>query len=176
MDRDGAVVAMDSVTEAIFSQIAELNGRLGKVHDYTRAGLDEVHRLTLLALDPSSSARPPIVYRLAHWSGAVAMLRGTVAIGADGREFVTVLVERGETRELRRRRVILRWGLSEREAEILGFVAQGKTNPEIATILGISRLTVKKHLEKVSLTLGVETRMAAVRVFESNGNDSLIFG
>ena len=52
-------------------------------------------------------------------------------------------------------------GLSPREAEVLLWVAQGKTNPEIATILGISEETVKKHLKEVLATLGVETRTAA---------------
>jgi hypothetical protein len=44
------------------------------------------------------------------------------------------------------------------------FVAMGKTNPEIAIILGISRLTVKKHLEHIFQSLGVETRTAAAGV------------
>jgi len=41
------------------------------------------------------------------------------------------------------------------------WVAQGKTNPEIATILGISEQTVKKHMMEVLQVLGVETRTAA---------------
>lgn len=53
------------------------------------------------------------------------------------------------------------FGLSPRESEILGWVAQGKTNPEIGTILGISRRTVQKHLERINIKLGVENRTAA---------------
>jgi DNA-binding CsgD family transcriptional regulator len=175
MDRAGALVAMDSSAELIFSQAAAFNGRPGKLDDSAEAALAEVHRLTLSALDPNSRARPPVVRMLFHWSGAVALLRGTVAVGADAREFITVLVHRGETKEIRRRRMIFRWGLSEREAEVLSFVAQGKTNPEIAVILGIIRLTVKKHLERVFLALSVETRVAAVKALESNGRDSSSF-
>jgi DNA-binding NarL/FixJ family response regulator len=52
-------------------------------------------------------------------------------------------------------------GLSPRESEVLLWVAQGKTNPEIATILGISEETVKKHMKEILATLGVETRTAA---------------
>ncbi len=52
-------------------------------------------------------------------------------------------------------------GLSPREAEVLLWAAQGKTNPEIATILGISEETVKKHMKEVLSTLSVETRTAA---------------
>jgi len=54
--------------------------------------------------------------------------------------------------------------ITRREAEVLAYVAMGKTNPEIATILGISRLTVKKHLEHIFYSLGVETRPAAAGV------------
>ncbi len=53
------------------------------------------------------------------------------------------------------------FGLSPRESEILGWVAQGKTNPEISMILEISRRTVQKHLERIYIKLGVENRTAA---------------
>lgn len=46
-------------------------------------------------------------------------------------------------------------------AEVLQWVAQGKTNMEIGTILGVSPRTVQKHLEHIHQKLGVETRMAA---------------
>jgi DNA-binding CsgD family transcriptional regulator len=174
MDRAGALVAMDSAAELIFSQIAELNGRRGRWDDNAKAGLDEIHRLTLSALDPNSAARPPVVRILSHWSGAVVALRGTVAIGTGGQEFVTVLVQRGETKVLRRRRMMLRWGLSERETEVLSFTAQGKTNRELAVILEISPLTVKKHLERIFLALGVETRTAAAMMLESDDHESVI--
>lgn len=52
-------------------------------------------------------------------------------------------------------------GLSPRVAEVLLWVAQGKTNAEIGTILGISESTVKKHLLEIFAQLGVETRSAA---------------
>ncbi len=52
--------------------------------------------------------------------------------------------------------------LTPREAELLSWVVQGKTNPEIAIILGIKLTTVKKHLESIFAKLGVENRTAAV--------------
>jgi DNA-binding NarL/FixJ family response regulator len=52
-------------------------------------------------------------------------------------------------------------GLTPREAEVLFWVSQGKTNPEIATILGIGLTTVKKHLEATFVKLGVENRTSA---------------
>jgi len=53
-------------------------------------------------------------------------------------------------------------GLTPREAEVLQWVAAGKTDRDIAAILGISPRTVHKHLERVYEKLGVETRTAAV--------------
>ncbi|MFH1499998.1 MAG: response regulator transcription factor [Verrucomicrobiota bacterium] len=52
-------------------------------------------------------------------------------------------------------------GLTPRETEILFWIAQGKTSPEIAIILGTQTCTVKKHVENFLPKLGVETRLAA---------------
>lgn len=54
-----------------------------------------------------------------------------------------------------------RLGLTPREAEVLQWVAQGKTNAVVGTILGMSEKTVKIHLGHVFSKLGVETRTAA---------------
>jgi DNA-binding CsgD family transcriptional regulator len=55
-------------------------------------------------------------------------------------------------------------GLTAREADALAWLAQGKTNPEIAIILDIHAKTVSKHLERVYRKLGVETRTAAAAI------------
>lgn len=52
-------------------------------------------------------------------------------------------------------------GLTPKETETLFWVAQGKTNPEIAVIVGKQVCTVKKNVENILLKLGVETRLAA---------------
>jgi DNA-binding response OmpR family regulator/DNA-binding CsgD family transcriptional regulator len=52
-------------------------------------------------------------------------------------------------------------GLTAREAEMLFWVAQGKANAEVASILGTSPNTVKKHLQSIMPKLGVESRLAA---------------
>lgn len=56
------------------------------------------------------------------------------------------------------------FGLTRRETQILAWVAEGKTNAEIAGILDIRARTVGKHLEHVFVKLGVETRTAAARM------------
>jgi DNA-binding CsgD family transcriptional regulator len=53
-------------------------------------------------------------------------------------------------------------GLTRREAEILRWVARGKTNREIAALLFVSPYTVRTHLEHAFEKLGVHTRAAAI--------------
>ena len=52
--------------------------------------------------------------------------------------------------------------LTPRELEVLGLVAQGKTNPQIAETLVISRGTAKIHVERIIRKLGVSDRTQAV--------------
>ncbi len=54
--------------------------------------------------------------------------------------------------------------LTPREAEVLNWVAQGKTNGEIAVILEIAPGTVKVYVERILGKLGCETRTAAARI------------
>jgi DNA-binding NarL/FixJ family response regulator len=52
-------------------------------------------------------------------------------------------------------------GLTPREAEVLLWVTQGKSNADTASILGTSEATVRKHLEHIYPKLGIESRGAA---------------
>lgn len=52
-------------------------------------------------------------------------------------------------------------GLTPREAEVLLWVAQGKSNPEIALILGASENTIRVHLSHIFEKLGADNRHAA---------------
>lgn len=52
-------------------------------------------------------------------------------------------------------------GLTRRQAEVLVWITQGKTNAEIGTILGARQRTVEKHTERILQKLSVETRTAA---------------
>lgn len=53
-------------------------------------------------------------------------------------------------------------GLTTREAQVLGLLVDGAGSDEIATTLGISSGTVRKHLERVYRKLGVQSRAQAV--------------
>jgi len=53
------------------------------------------------------------------------------------------------------------YGLTPREAEVLIWIARGKSNRDIGEILALSPRTVNKHLEHIYVKLGVENRASA---------------
>ena len=82
-----------------------------------------------------------------------------VRLVADGsNEFLLLEEKRGgaTVEELQER-----FELTRREAEVLYWVAEGKSNAAVATILTIKPKTVEKHLERIFLKLGVENRTEA---------------
>ena len=76
-------------------------------------------------------------------------------------EYVLFLVESDPALLLHSMR---KYGLSSRETEVLNWLAQGKTNVEVATILKMSKRTADKHLENIFDKLGVGTRAAAIAI------------
>jgi DNA-binding CsgD family transcriptional regulator len=48
-----------------------------------------------------------------------------------------------------------------REAQVLRLVAAGKTNPQVAAALAVSRHTVKRHLDNLFAKLGLSSRAEA---------------
>lgn len=58
-------------------------------------------------------------------------------------------------------KLVERFQLTEREAEVLMWIVHGKTNKEIALILDLSPRTINKHLEQIFRKLGVENRTSA---------------
>lgn len=83
----------------------------------------------------------------------------TIRLILRGSQYLLILEER-RTAPVAKDLAVL--GLSTRESEVLSWVAQGKTNPEISMILNIRRRTVQKHLERIYVRLGVENRHAAM--------------
>lgn len=78
-------------------------------------------------------------------------------IGPDENLFrVTADSAEGQTQALQER-----YGVTQREAEVLIWIAKGKANKDIGEILNLSPRTVNKHLEQVFVKLGVENRAAA---------------
>lgn len=56
----------------------------------------------------------------------------------------------------------MRGDVTERERQILRWVRDGKSNQQIADVLGIGPLTVKNHIQKILRKLGAGNRAQAV--------------
>jgi DNA-binding NarL/FixJ family response regulator len=170
-----------------YEPIAAENGRAGVeaarrdkpdliLCDVMMPELDGYGVLQALQTD-SSLARIPFIFLTAK--GEKDDLRSGMNLGAD--DYLTKpvanadLVRAIETR-LRRceqqgnrefnpdfssAKPLLALGLTPRAAETLLWLAQGKTNSDIATILSITESTIKKHVQEIFEKLGVETRGAA---------------
>ncbi|MAN50993.1 MULTISPECIES: response regulator [unclassified Marinimicrobium] len=98
------------------------------------------HKLPLRGLSPALTLE-----YLAPLSGTDILLR--------------LLEQPGEGSETDRLREI--FGVTTREADVLLWIAHGKTNREIGQILSMSPRTVNKHLEQVFRKLGVDNRTSA---------------
>ncbi len=81
--------------------------------------------------------------------------RGTL----DNDAVAAVLAAAGQTAPVRRRRLPL--GLTDREVEVLGLLARGCSNSEIAARLVISRRTAEHHVQHIYAKLGASSRAAA---------------
>jgi DNA-binding CsgD family transcriptional regulator len=103
-----------------------------------------------------------------------------LVVRAPGRQMVLQRVRRqrdgGALLHVQRQRTglpiatMVRLGLSRREAQIVALVIRGQSNSEIAQSLGLSRHTVKTHLERILEKLGVHSRTeVAVAVVELAG-------
>ncbi|KAB1087659.1 response regulator [Neorhizobium galegae] len=79
------------------------------------------------------------------------------AIGADEHLFrLTTANKRPDDEVLRQH-----FPVTQRESEVLLWIAKGKSNRDIGDILGLSARTVNKHLEQIYVKLGVENRASA---------------
>jgi DNA-binding response OmpR family regulator len=107
-----------------------------------------------------------------HWLATVsAQGEATMALG-DGRQLVARYMGQSglsesmvlldvKTPDSQTPKFLQQAALTPRETEVLSWLAKGKTNRDIADILGMSPRTVNKHLEHIFEKLGVETRTAA---------------
>ena len=96
---------------------------------------------------------------VAPLTAAQGTARLSFTIAARGEQWMLVLREESDAAQLGSLMTLFK--LTQREAEVLHWVTQGKTNRDIGDILGTSPRTVNKHLEHVFSKLNVETRTAA---------------
>jgi DNA-binding NarL/FixJ family response regulator len=105
----------------------------------------------------ASQARAPAPLSIAKGAGRLTFALHEATGDDDG--WLVVLRESSDASMIEA--MTLAFPLTAREAEVLYWVAKGKTNKDIAEILSLSPRTVTKHLEHVFEKLGVETRTAA---------------
>lgn len=92
-------------------------------------------------------------------SRAAEVVRGEVEAGRLAGDAVEAVIAAAGQRP--RTAVAAPRGLTEREVEVLGLIANGKTNKEIAAALGIASKTAGNHVQNVLGKVGVSTRAAA---------------
>lgn len=163
-------------TEAL-AAIRELRPDVA-VLDVKMPGLDGTQVLSAVRRDELPTR---VILLSAYLDGAVAfeaMAAGAAAFlskDADRRRIGDTIaaVSRGETvlgpevqsglaAEIRLRGAKDRPALSDREREVLGHIAEGRSAPQIAALLFLSTATVKSHLQSLYEKLGVSDRAAAV--------------
>ena len=146
--------------------------------DIMLPGMDGYEVLAHLRRDAQTRALPFIFLTA---KGTPPEIRAGMNLGAD--DYLPKPVSRGDLLKAVRTRLerakqqhhtfaprfddpapLIKLGISPREAEVLLWVTQGKSNPEIAEILGLSVATVKKHTIHIFEKLGVEGRSAAMLV------------
>jgi HD-GYP domain-containing protein (c-di-GMP phosphodiesterase class II) len=112
------------------------------------------------AADVYHALRQPRPHRGALEAGdAERVMRSEVRAGRLDGDAVQAVLEAAGHRL--RRRAGLPSGLTAREAEVLVRLGQGRSNPEIAAELHVSRKTVSSHVEHIYAKLGVKTRTEA---------------
>ncbi len=90
------------------------------------------------------------------------VLRGEAPFAGD---LVTPLVKALQGADDRERSLLLAAALSPREREVLGLVAMGARNKQVASALTISHNTVKRHMQNILHKLELPTRQAAMEFY-----------
>ena len=119
--------------------------------------------LAILAQHPQPGAEPPRFVIEQGASRLTFRLHQQIGDGdgnaEDGGDWLIVMREVSDTAVVEA--MSLSFKLTAKEAEVLYWVVKGKTNKDIGDILCSSPMTVKKHLERIFVKMGVETRTAA---------------
>jgi DNA-binding CsgD family transcriptional regulator len=92
-------------------------------------------------------------------AAAAKRLRSEAARGCLDGDLIEAVLEAAGHRPSRR--AARPAGLTRREAEVLLYVAQGRSNREIASALWISEKTVRNHVERIYAKIGVSNRIGA---------------
>jgi len=138
-----------------------------RVRSRTRAAM------IVWSLEPSRDAVLESITAGAH--GFLRALRGAVNGEAPlSRDMAALMIDAIHTLEERSKARERAAVLSEREKEVLAFVARGARNREIAEELEISEFTVKRHMQNILQKLDVPSRRAAAAFYVSAYRDEAV--
>lgn len=135
-------------------QATRLIGRPGMPAD-AAAAIGARVRGWLAGRDPAALAGEGLTVALPPAGALQLVFLGTVA--PDEHLFRLIAEDEANREEALRQH----FRLTAREAEVLLWIARGKSNRDIAEVLSLSPRTVNKHLEQIYTKLGVENRATA---------------
>ncbi len=102
---------------------------------------------------PTAAHEPPATY-----TAVDAFELPVSAAGPGGERIWVVVVERGRRQPVSRQELEEQFGLTPRESEVALAMADRMSSPEIASALGISRNTARRHCERVLTKLALRSR------------------
>lgn len=157
---EGRILAIDPGVRQIFGKIAVYDGiqenivgqQIGPFLRYLARTLREIFSHHA---DGADFLSPPSTCLYLHRSGVALRFHGFLAQGTEGKGYYSVLVEAGELTEHRRRRLMLSYGLSPRELDVLRVIGQGKRGREAAAALLIEPGTFYKYARQIMEKLQV---------------------
>lgn len=161
MDRRGHILGLDQQARSLFFQIGLCDGVRASAFAETelRSLLDYIARTLAAIFDcrerSLAGIASPAARFLSHKAGIELMLRGHVTAGEQGRELFVVLVEQVEPEAFYRLRLMYRYGLAPREAEMLMMLRCGPSVARAARLLGISTPTAKTYVRHLVEKLDV---------------------
>jgi len=148
VDRTGQVEFMNEDVRRIFSRYFRMERFQNSLPDELFNWIKH-ERLRLCRATDLSSPSVPLAITKEGRQIMIHFLWG----GKDANQDMLVMEEKAAETDAQ---------MTRRESEILALLSQGKTNAEIGSVLSISPLTVKKHLEHIYSKLQVHRRAGAV--------------
>lgn len=141
------------------------DGRIEFISDDAGRWLREA--FGVICLDGARAPGPILQWLNAQQPGAGCYFERLTASLADGVISLRIGTRTGERTIINVEKTDVvrgrRWSsLTPREREVLTWVARGKSNPEVAIILGMRPRTAEKHMENILAKLALENRAAAM--------------
>jgi len=170
MDSTGRPIALDPRARSLFFQAGLCDGvaiqacteaQWRPLLEYIARSLRAIFQQ---AMNSHGDICAPAAQIVCYRAGIILRLRGYVAAGASARSVFVVLVEQIESEEFFHQRIMYRYGVSPREAEVLAFVRNNVPTGRIAAELGISLVTVKTYIRQIISKLEVDN-LSALRAF-----------